>query len=124
MIAQAIVIQDQHVLMVKQFVQRGDVVWNFPGGGIEDGETPEQACIRELREETGYEIQIEQLLHEQFDKYTFAAHITGGELLHDFASAYNEDIIEVAWISLADESKFDPVTRPMLNLYKKTMGLD
>ncbi|PWV99725.1 mutator protein MutT [Paenibacillus cellulosilyticus] len=124
MIAQAIVIQDQQVLMVKQYVQRGDIVWNFPGGGIEDGETPEQACVRELREETGYDIQIVQLLHEQFDKYTFVARITGGELLLHLASAYNEDIIDVAWISLDDESKFDPVTKPMLNLYKKTIGVD
>jgi 8-oxo-dGTP diphosphatase len=124
MIAQAIVIQDQHVLMVKQYVQRGDIVWNFPGGGVEEGETPEQACVRELREETGYAIQIQQLLHEQFGKYTFVAHITGGELLHDSTSACNGDIVEVAWISLDDESKFDPVTKPMLNLYKKTLGVD
>ncbi|WP_307449681.1 NUDIX hydrolase [Paenibacillus sp. V4I3] len=35
--------------MVKQYVQRGDIVWNFPGGGIEEYETPEQACIRETK---------------------------------------------------------------------------
>ncbi|BBH24566.1 hypothetical protein Back11_59110 [Paenibacillus baekrokdamisoli] len=52
MIAQGIIVQGNSVLMVKQFVQRGDIVWNFPGGGIEENETPEQACLREVKEET------------------------------------------------------------------------
>lgn len=38
-------------------------VYMTPGGGLEEGETLEECCIRELREETGYEVKpINQLL--------------------------------------------------------------
>lgn len=104
--------------MVKQRVKRGDVVWNFPGGGIEPGETPEEACIRELKEETGYTIRVLRLLQERAGKYTYMAEIIGGELQCDPGVAGNEDILGAAWVGLDETDRFDSITRPILQLIR------
>lgn len=69
-------------------VKRMDVpVWVLPGGGIDAGETPELAVIREVAEETGFEIEIERLSGEYYPinrlsayTYVYICQIKGGEL--------------------------------------------
>ena len=56
----AIAIYHQKILSLKRVRPSSDGLgyWELPGGGLEYGETPHEALIRELKEETGLDIKI------------------------------------------------------------------
>ncbi|MFJ4064399.1 NUDIX domain-containing protein [Pseudomonas sp. NPDC089996] len=85
--------QDGKMLLVKK---KGGK-WNFPGGAIEQGELPQQAAIRELREEAGLcaqgllplcSLEVEGILH-----YIFTTQLSP----HDRASPHHE-IVACKWV--------------------------
>jgi len=48
------------------------LLWEFPGGRVEEGETDEQALAREIREEMNVDVQVlEQALHTHHDYPTY-----------------------------------------------------
>ncbi|KAM0815790.1 putative NUDIX hydrolase domain-like protein [Seiridium cardinale] len=54
------------VLLEKQFrPPTGKVIVEFPAGMVDEGETPEQAAVRELKEETGY---LGEVISEKIDR--------------------------------------------------------
>ena len=65
--AGALVHRGGRLLLVKRNERPGKGMWSFPGGAVEIGETTAEAARREVKEETGLEIELEGL----FDVVTY-----------------------------------------------------
>jgi len=76
-----VIVEDGRVALIKRF-RAGKTYYLFPGGGVEAGETPEQAAIREAHEELGVAVELgEPRFEEDFDRSRFVyfdARIVGG----------------------------------------------
>lgn len=72
--AYGIVVCEGKILLTEQNNKFG-----LPGGGIEFGETPEQAVIREIKEETGFEARSPQLVEILTDYFSYT---DGDDLYH------------------------------------------
>lgn len=57
----AIIVQEGKIALIKR-IRDGETYYVFPGGGIEEGETPEEATKREAYEELGVHIEVEHLI--------------------------------------------------------------
>lgn len=114
-----------HILMVKHS-HNGRTYWTLPGGGLEPGETFEQAAIREAKEETGLEVKIVMpIFDETYDHEGRAAlsrcflvsHRPGqtARLGHDpeqiTLGPGNRMLQDLAWRPLADLSDDVQVSR-------------
>lgn len=98
--------------------------WEFPGGKIEAGETPEEALVREIREELDTEIRVGALIDAiEYDYPTFHlsmdcfwAEVIAGRLVlkeaEDARWLTKETLGSVRWLP-ADQTIIDAIYREL-----------
>ncbi len=106
----AAIFRDGRVLIVRRARPPARGIYTLPGGGVELGETLEQAVIREIREETALEIEpialagyrqaighdAEGRIERHFVILPFAARWLSGDI------ALNEELAEAHWLKPAE----------------------
>lgn len=108
----AILIKNNKVALIKR-TRNGQVYYVFPGGGIEKGETPEKATIREAMEELGVRIRIESFfdrVHYNGTQYYFLASIIGGTFGTGTGDEFKESargLYKPIWIDIAGLASMD-----------------
>lgn len=98
----AIILNSQNeVLLVKHTYTPG---WHFPGGGVERGESPRQAVIREIKEEAGIiSLQQPEIIDCYSNVYLGVPDIVTLYLIKEFQITpfeCNKEIAEVKWFSI------------------------
>ena len=102
----AAIFRDGRVLIVRRARPPAHGLYTLPGGGVELGETLEEAVVREIREETALTIEPLELVgfrqaigrdasgrvERHFVVLPFAARFIGGEI------ALNEELAEAKWL--------------------------
>lgn len=106
----AVIIEDGKVFATQRGYGKLKDGWEFPGGKIEEGETPQQALVREIREELDTEVEVQDLIGTVEYDYPdfhlsmecFRCRIKRGNLVlkeHEAARWLSKETIEsVAWL--------------------------
>lgn len=130
-----VVLLDADRILLARHQRRGGSYWVLPGGAVEPGETPEEAAVREVLEETGLQIRLERLLFVdgprqegevviKSPRYTYLGRIVGGELqpVEESVQADEEKghLSGAAWMPL-EAREYDARTRDTLRLVAKAL---
>lgn len=108
-----VLIEDDKVALIERY-RDGKHYFVFPGGGAVDGETPEQAAVREMEEETGLLVTIRQVVAEIHfglsTQYYYLAERVSGEYGTGVGEEYTdadpddptEGVYIPTWMPIAD----------------------
>lgn len=102
LIAGAVVVHDGHVLLIRRSAPAGALLWTFPSGKVEPGESASAAAVREALEEAGVTVAPLVVLGSRTHPDTGRRVVyVACRLLSGTAHlASPREVAEVAWVDL------------------------
>lgn len=118
----------RQVLMIKRDQPPAKGMWSIPGGKLEAGESMTVACKREVKEETGLDIEVGQIVavvERRIEDFHYVIIDFMGRLHdHDMATPIAQsDVAEAKWISIdkiADYPLVDGLAEIIMRSYRLT----
>lgn len=124
-IVTAAIIEDNGKILISQRkpeTHKG-LKWEFPGGKLEEDETPEECIVREIKEELGLEIETRGIFDVIYHKYSsktvlllvYKCKVKGGQ-------ARAIDCNDFKWVDATDLEQFDypeadlPIVKKLLKI--------
>ena len=119
--AAAVIFDDKNRIFLVKLTYQRFYPWGLPGGGLEYGETSQDAVVREVWEETGLTVEIEKLLFNktfQPDKFAmyYLCRITGGVF------EPSDEVSEYGYFSLNNLPDVRPRDYALINEIYEKMG--
>jgi 8-oxo-dGTP diphosphatase len=117
-VAAAVIIRDGRVLLTRRADgQHLAGMWEFPGGKLERGESPEEALLRECREECGIDVEVGEILNVAHHRYPdkdvlllfYRCLLRAGEVRH-------LQVADHAWVKPSDLDRYPlpPADEPVV----------
>ncbi len=120
----AIIERDGRYLMIRRSdAVRAGGMWCFVGGEIEDGESQEQALVREVREEVGLAVEPGRKVWQCLSLYNeWVLHCWTVRLLSDQIDADPREVSDCRWLALEQIFQL-PRLMPSVGDYFRSQGL-
>ncbi len=91
--AGVVLIEDNKVALIERH-RAGLEYFVFPGGGVDEGETVEQAAVREAREELGVEVAVKQKVAEIHIETSTQIYFLVERVAGEFGTGTGEEFID------------------------------
>lgn len=104
----AVVIRDNKVLLARHTYGNGNGLLIIPGGYVEYGETPQDAVIREFKEETNITIKLEKIIGIRFNMHDWYVAFSA-QYISGMAESDNDENSEVLWLDVDEALSRDDV---------------
>ena len=117
----AVILKDDHILLIQRGQAPAKGKWTLPGGVVELGESPEDALIREIKEECHLDIRVQKVVKVinriirddqkniiyHYIILDYLAHCQSEKSCQELPLQPGSDVMNVRWVPLKDIASYD-----------------